>query len=223
MNKVELIGRLTVNPELKYTESGKAYTRFTLAVNRKFKKNEEAKDADFIPIVAWEKRAEIICQYVLKGNRLGIVGRIQTGTYDKPDGSKGYTYDVIVEDLEFLENKKNEYNSLEYFLDIHRDSVNGNITTTEINGVKYAKVMFVLGLENEDDMEEMQELITQLGLSGIGGKRSSGYGKFELGEDYIELDENADHIDKISGSNYYKVVCEYEDGIVTKIIVTEKN
>ena len=75
MNKVELIGRLTVNPELKYTESGKAYTRFTLAVNRKFKKNEEAKDADFIPIVAWEKRAEIICQYVLKGNRLGIVGQ----------------------------------------------------------------------------------------------------------------------------------------------------
>lgn len=114
MNKVELIGRLTVNPELKYTESGKAYTRFTLAVNRKFKKNEEVKDADFIPIVAWEKRAEIICQYVLKGNRLGIVGRIQTGTYDKPDGSKGYTYDVIVEDLEFLENKKNDRPAPEY-------------------------------------------------------------------------------------------------------------
>ena len=114
MNKVISIGRLTKDPEMRSTGAGLAVTTFTLAVNRKFKKNEEVKDADFIPIVAWEKRAEIICQYVLKGNRLGIVGRIQTGTYDKPDGSKGYTYDVIVEDLEFLENKKNDRPAPEY-------------------------------------------------------------------------------------------------------------
>ena len=77
MNKVELVGRLTAEPELRYTESDKAYTRFTLAVNRKYKKDDETRDADFIPVVAWEKRAETICQYVKKGNRLGIVGRIQ--------------------------------------------------------------------------------------------------------------------------------------------------
>ena len=105
MNKVELVGRLTAEPELRYTESEKAYTRFTLAVNRKYKKDDESRDADFIPVVAWEKRAETICQYVKKGNRLGIVGRIQTGSYDKEDGSRGYTYDVIAEEFEFLESK----------------------------------------------------------------------------------------------------------------------
>lgn len=108
MNKVELVGRLTAEPELRYTESEKAYTRFTLAVNRKYKKDDESRDADFIPVVAWEKRAETICQYVKKGNRLGIVGRIQTGSYDKEDGSRGYTYDVIVEEFEFLESRSRE-------------------------------------------------------------------------------------------------------------------
>lgn len=108
MNKVELIGRLTAEPELRYTESNKAYTRFTLAVNRKHKKEEEGRDADFISIVAWEKRAETICQYVKKGNRLGIVGRIQTGSYDKSDGSRGYTCDVIAEEFEFLESKNKD-------------------------------------------------------------------------------------------------------------------
>ena len=105
MNKVELVGRLTAEPELRYTESDKAYTRFTLAVNRKYKKDDESRDADFISIVAWNKQAEIICQYVKKGNRLGIVGKIQTGSYEKSDGTRGYTYDVIVEDLEFIETK----------------------------------------------------------------------------------------------------------------------
>ena len=108
MNKVELVGRLTAEPELRYTESEKAYTRFTLAVNRKYKKDDESRDADFIPVVAWEKRAETIWQYVRKGNRLGIVGRIQTGSYDKEDGSRGYTYDVIVEEFEFLESRSRE-------------------------------------------------------------------------------------------------------------------
>ena len=108
MNKVELIGRLTTDPELRYTESEKAYTRFTIAVNRKYKKDDESRDADFIPVVAWEKRAETICQYVKKGNRLGIIGRIQTGSYDKEDGSRGYTYDVIAEEFEFLENKNKD-------------------------------------------------------------------------------------------------------------------
>ena len=105
MNKALLIGRLTADPELRYTESEKAYTRFTLAVNRKYKNEDESRDADFVSIVAWEKRAETICQYVKKGNRLGIVGKIQTGNYEKSDGSRGYTYDVIVEEFEFLETK----------------------------------------------------------------------------------------------------------------------
>lgn len=108
MNKIILIGRLTADPELRYTESNKAYTRFTLAVNRDFTKEDGSKDADFISIVAWEKRAETICKYVKKGNRLGVEGRIQTGSYDKGDGSRGYLIDVIVNGIEFLENKEKE-------------------------------------------------------------------------------------------------------------------
>ena len=108
MNKVILIGRVTANPELRYTESGKAFTRFTWAVNRSYKNDSGESDADFISIVAWEKRAETICKYVKKGNRLGIAGKIQTGSYEKEDGSRGYLTDVIVTELEFLENKSKD-------------------------------------------------------------------------------------------------------------------
>ena len=102
MNKVVLIGRLTADPELRYTQSNKAYTRFTIAVNRNFKNESGEKDADFISAVAWDKRAETICNYVRKGNRIGIIGRIQTGSYEKEDGSRGYLTDVIISELEFL-------------------------------------------------------------------------------------------------------------------------
>ncbi len=108
MNKVELIGRITADPELRYTQSNKAYTRFTIAVNRGFKNEDGESEADFISVVAWEKRAETICKYVKKGNRLGLVGRIQTGSYEKEDGTRGYLTDVIVGELEFLENKPKE-------------------------------------------------------------------------------------------------------------------
>ena len=105
MNKVVLVGRLTADPELRYTASNKAYTRFTIAVNRNYKNEDGESEADFISVVAWEKRAETICKYVKKGNRLGIAGKIQTGSYEKEDGSRGYLTDVIVSELEFLENK----------------------------------------------------------------------------------------------------------------------
>lgn len=108
MNKVVLIGRITADPELKYTTSNKAYTRFTLAINRDYTKEDGTKEADFISVVAWEKRAEIICKYVKKGNKIGVDGKIQTGSYDKEDGSRGYLTDVIVNGLEFLENKSKE-------------------------------------------------------------------------------------------------------------------
>src|SRR5574344_1305345 len=108
MNKVELIGRLTADPELRYTQSNKAYTRFSLAVNRNYKSESGESEADFISIVAWDKRAETICKYVKKGNRIGIIGRIQTGSYEKEDGSRGYLTDVIVSELEFLESKSKD-------------------------------------------------------------------------------------------------------------------
>lgn len=100
MNKTQLIGRVTKDLELVQTANS-AYCKFTLAVNRR-KKDD---GADFIPCTAWGKTAEVMSKYVHKGDRVGIVGRIQTGSYEK-DGTKHYTTDVIVEELEFLESKK---------------------------------------------------------------------------------------------------------------------
>lgn len=99
MNKVVLIGRMVADPELRFAAgSGTAVTRFTIAVNRQFKKDE----ADFINCVAWNKTAETIAQYFTKGRPIAIVGHMQTGSYDAQDGTKRYTTDVAVESFEFV-------------------------------------------------------------------------------------------------------------------------
>lgn len=101
MNKVSLTGRTTKDIETKYTTGNKplAVAKFTLAVNRR-KKDE----ADFISCTAFGKTAEVMEKYVKKGNRIGVVGHIQTGSYEK-DGRRIYTSDVIVDEMEFLESK----------------------------------------------------------------------------------------------------------------------
>lgn len=99
MNKVVLIGRLTKDPELRFAAgSGNAVCRFTLAVNRPFKRDE----ADFINCVAFGKTAETITQYLTKGREMAISGNIRTGSYDAQDGSKRYTTDVAVDSFEFI-------------------------------------------------------------------------------------------------------------------------
>lgn len=108
MNKVILTGRLTANPELRYTQNNVPAARFTLAVNRDYKKENQEREADFINIIAWRKLAETVNKYLKKGNRIGIVGKIQTGSYTKQDGSKGYTTDVVISEIEFLESKPKE-------------------------------------------------------------------------------------------------------------------
>ena len=90
MNNVSLIGRLTADPELRHTQSGVATTRFSIAVDRRVKTGEE-RQADFINIVAWNQRAEMICKYFSKGQRIGITGSIRTGSYTAQDGTKRYT------------------------------------------------------------------------------------------------------------------------------------
>ena len=103
MNKVILIGRLTKDCELK--QNGEmAVSRFTVAVDRKFKKEGE-NTADFINCVAFKTHAENISKYFTKGNRIGIVGHIQTGSYTNKEGQKVYTTDVIVDEWEFVESK----------------------------------------------------------------------------------------------------------------------
>jgi len=102
VNRIVITGRLTAKPELRYTSSNKAFARFTIAVNR------QKEGADFINCIAWDKTAELICNYLDKGSFIGVEGRLQTSSYEKQDGTKGHTTDVVVQNIEFLEKKKSE-------------------------------------------------------------------------------------------------------------------
>jgi single-strand DNA-binding protein len=104
MNKVILIGRMTKDPETRYTQSGTAVATFTLAVDRRFKK-EGQPSADFISCVAWNKLAEVIANNLAKGRKVGIEGRLQVRSYDAQDGSKRYVTEVIVDELDFCDSK----------------------------------------------------------------------------------------------------------------------
>lgn len=102
MNNVSLIGRLTKDPDLKTTQSGLSVCRFTVAVDRPYSKE---KQTDFINCIAWRQTADFICKYFTKGQRIALIGSIQTGSYEK-DGSKVYTTEVNVSNVEFCESKK---------------------------------------------------------------------------------------------------------------------
>lgn len=103
MNKVVLIGRLTKDPELKFTPgTGTAVATFTLAVDRRFSKDGQ-READFIPVVVWGKQAESTANYMSKGKLMGVSGRIQTRSYDAKDGTKRYITEVVAEEVQFLE------------------------------------------------------------------------------------------------------------------------
>jgi len=105
MNKVFLIGRLTRDPELRYTGSNIPVATFSLAVNRNFANQSGEREADFINIVVWRKQAENVCNFLDKGSLVSIEGRIQTGSYDDKDGNKRYTMEVVADSVQFLESK----------------------------------------------------------------------------------------------------------------------
>lgn len=106
MNSVNLIGRLSNSPEIRHTANNQVVCRFTLAVTRRFKNQAGDYEADFINCVAFGKTAELIGNYVEKGQQLAVEGRIQTGSYTAQDGSKRYTTDVVVENITFINTKK---------------------------------------------------------------------------------------------------------------------
>ena len=101
MNHVTLIGRMTKDPEVRYTQSGTPVGTFTLAVDRRVAK-DKPKEADFIPCVVWGKTAEVVGNWCKKGKQIGVEGRIQVRSYDAKDGSKRYVTEVIVSNLELL-------------------------------------------------------------------------------------------------------------------------
>ena len=113
MNKVQLVGRLTRDPEIRYSqgENATATARFSVAVSRRFKNAEGNYDADFINCVAFGKTAEFLEKYFKKGMAIGLTGHIQTGSYTNKDGQKVYTTDVIVEETEFVESKNASVNA----------------------------------------------------------------------------------------------------------------
>ena len=119
-NKVILVGNLTADPELKKTPSGVSVTSFSIAVNRRFTKQGEQPQTDFINIVAWRQNAEFICKYFKKGNAICVCGSIQTRSYDAADGSKRYVTEVVADEATFVEKKNEkgeEYRSMPYSSD----------------------------------------------------------------------------------------------------------
>ena len=112
MNKVILMGRLTRDPEVRYSqgENAMAIARYTLAVDRRFSRNGEDGQADFIGCVAFGKAGEFAEKYFRKGTKVLVTGRIQTGSYTNKDGVKVYTTDVVAEDQEFAESKNSSGN-----------------------------------------------------------------------------------------------------------------
>lgn len=105
LNRVVLVGRLTKDPELRYTPSGVAVANFTLAVNRPFTNQQGDREADFINVVVWRRQAENAANFLKKGNLAGVDGRVQTRSYDNSQGQRVFVTEVMAESVQFLEPK----------------------------------------------------------------------------------------------------------------------
>lgn len=108
MNNVTLMGRLTRDPELQYSNNGTAFSKFSIAVPRDFKRDE----TDFINCLAFGKIAETIAEYLKKGKRIALQGRIQTGSYNNKEGQRVNTFEVVVDKFEFVDSAKSEENNV---------------------------------------------------------------------------------------------------------------
>ena len=110
MNRVTLVGRLTKDPELRYTQSGAAVATFAIAVDRIYTNQQGERETDFISIVCWRKQAENVANYLRKGRLAGVDGKIQTRNYEGNDGKRVYVTEVVAESVQFLEpaGKRNE-------------------------------------------------------------------------------------------------------------------
>ena len=112
MNKVILMGRLTRDPEVRYTQTNNTLVAsFSLAVNRRFTRQGEERQADFINVVAWSKTGEFVSKYFKKGQQVAVVGRLQTRTWDDDKGQKHYITEVVAEETYFADSKRDQDNS----------------------------------------------------------------------------------------------------------------
>ena len=147
MNKVVLIGRLTKDPELRYTSSNIPTVTFSLAVNRPFQNQNGVREADFINIVMWRKQAETAKKYLSKGSLIAVVGRIQTRNYDGTDGKKVYVTEVVADNFEFLESKGQRANMTS---DENMDSFVQNMPTTDVKDEPYIDFGDTIELSDDD-------------------------------------------------------------------------
>lgn len=111
LNQVVLIGNLTRDPELRYTPDGTPVASFTIAVNRPFVNRQGEREADFVPIVVWRKRAETCSEYLMKGSQVAIQGRLQVRNYEDKDGIKKWVTEVIAGTVDFLQRLKKQFPS----------------------------------------------------------------------------------------------------------------
>jgi len=107
LNRTILVGRLTRDPDLRYTPSGVALANFTVAANRPFKNQQGEQEADFVNCVAWRKQAENLSNYMRKGQMIGVDGRLQSRSYEGKDGKMVYVTEVLAESIQFLKPKRN--------------------------------------------------------------------------------------------------------------------
>lgn len=130
LNSVNLIGRLTREPEMRYSQSGTAICNFNIAVNRQFKNANGEREADFINIVQFGKGAELTAQYVRKGHQIGLTGRIQSGSYEK-DGRTIYTTEVVADQVVFLESKGNNQSNQQKQINAANNEINQHTTPSQ--------------------------------------------------------------------------------------------
>ena len=148
MNKVVLIGRLTRDPELRYTSSNIPSATFSLAVNRPFQNQNGVREADFINIVMWRKQAETAKKYLTKGSLISIEGRIQTRNYDGADGKKVYVTEVVADNFEFLETKGQKSNTP--MPDVSNDIEYSNAPSTNVSDEPYIDFGDTIELSDDD-------------------------------------------------------------------------
>ena len=111
LNQVVLIGNLTRDPELRYTPDGTPVTSFTIAVNRTFVNRQGEREADFVPIVVWRKRAETCSEYLMKGSQVAVEGRLQVRNYEDKDGIRKWVTEVVARRVDFLQRLKKQFPS----------------------------------------------------------------------------------------------------------------
>ena len=148
MNKVVLIGRLTRDPELRYTSSNIPSATFSLAVNRPFQNQNGVREADFINIVMWRKQAETAKKYLTKGSLISIEGRIQTRNYDGADGKKVYVTEVVADNFKFLETKGQKTSTP--MSDVSNDIEYSNAPSTNVSDEPYIDFGDTIELSDDD-------------------------------------------------------------------------